>query len=132
MNGTESEGFEPERELDLGDVHEYREIRNVKDAHLVIARCRCGWRMGGFGKRDLAERLWQEHASQPAAGIPSQAGFLAALAARWRAEAAATWKSDEISPAGYIDGIQRRRTAGTLGRCAAELELAIGKLGDAL
>ena len=126
MNGTESEGFEPERELDLGDVHEYREIRNVKDAHLVIARCRCGWRMGGFGKRDLAERLWQEHASQPAAGVPSQTVVLAALAAKWSAEAAAMWTGDETFPAGYIDGIQRRRTAGTLGRCAAELYAALG------
>jgi hypothetical protein len=131
MNGTESEGFEPERELDLGDVHEYREIRNVKDAHLVIARCRCGWRMGGFGKRDVAERLWQEHASQPAAGAPSQAVVLASLPAKWRAEAAEVWNGDGAFPAGYIDGIQRRRTAGTLLACAEQLESAIAGLGDA-
>ena len=128
LNGTESEGFEPERELDLGDVHEYREIRNVKDAHLVIARCRCGWRMGGFGKRDLAERLWQEHASQPATGAPSIV-VLAALPAKWRAEAAAMWNGDETFPAGYIDGIQRRRTAQVKLDDAEELEAAIAALG---
>ena len=88
MNGTESEGFEPEGELDLGIP------------------------------------------SQTAA--PSRAVVLAALPAKWRAEAAATWNGDGFCPDGYIDGIQRRRTAGTLLACAEELESAIAALGGAL
>jgi hypothetical protein len=84
----ETEGFEPEGELDLGDV------------------------------ADLAKLT--------VAGVPSRAVVLAALAAKWSAEAAAMWTGDETFPAGYIDGIQRRRTAGTLGRCAAELYAALG------
>ena len=82
MNGTESEGFEPEGELDLG--------------------------------------------------IPSQTVALADLPAKWRAEAAEVWNGDGAFPDGYIDGIQRRRTAGTLLACAEELESAIAGLGGAL
>jgi hypothetical protein len=88
MNGTESEGFEPEGELDLGIP------------------------------------------SQTAA--PSRAVVLAALPAKWRAEAAEVWNGDGAFPAGYIDGIQRRRTAGTLLTCAEELESAMTGLGGAL
>ena len=81
MNGTESEGFEPEGELDLGIP------------------------------------------SQTAA--PSRAVVLAALPAKWRATAAEVWTGDGAFPAGYIDGIQRRRTAGTLEACAAELDAVL-------
>ena len=142
----ETEGFEPEGELDLGDVHEYREVPDVLYAHLVNARCTCGWRMGGCVKRGLAQRLWQEHAPQgeldlgdvadlaklTAAGVPPRAAVLAALPAKWRATAAEVWTGDGAFPAGYIDGIQRRRTAGTLLACAEELESAIAGLGGAL
>jgi hypothetical protein len=53
---------------DLADcepVHEYREVPDVKYAHLVNAQCSCGWRLSGYVKRGLAERLWQEHAPAP-------------------------------------------------------------------
>ena len=82
MNGTESEGFEPEGELDLG--------------------------------------------------IKPQTVVLAALPAKWRAEAAEVWNGDGAFPKGYIDGIQRRRTAGVLLTCAEELESAMTGLGGAL
>ena len=82
MNGTESKGFEPEGELDLG--------------------------------------------------IKPQTVVLAALPAKWRAEAAEVWNGDGVCPDGYIDGIQRRRTAGTLLACAEELESALTGLGGAL
>ena len=68
-------------------------------------------------------------------GIPSQtsapprAVVLAALPAKWRAEAAAMWNGDETFPAGYIDGIQRRRTAQVKLDDAEELEAAIAALG---
>ena len=88
MNGTESEGFEPEGELDLGIP------------------------------------------SQTVA--PSRAVVLAALPAKWRAEAAAMWNGDGFCPDGYIDGIQRRKAARTLLDCAEELDAAIAGLGSAL
>ena len=62
--------------------------------------------------------------SQPS-GAPSRAVVLAALPAKWRAEAAATWKADGTFYGGYVDGIQRRRTAGTLEACAAELDAVL-------
>ena len=68
MNGTESEGFEPESELDLGIPSQTR-----------------------------------------TAGPLSLIVFLAALPAKWRAEAAEVWNGDGVCPDGYIDGIQRRR-----------------------
>ena len=88
MNGTETEGFEPEGELDLGIPSQTRTARPLS---LVV--------------------------------------FLAALPAKWRAEAAATWNGDGVCPDGYIDGIQRRRTAGTLLACAEELDAALAGLG---
>ena len=63
---------------------------------------------------------------------PSRAVVLAALPAKWRATAAEVWTGDGAFPAGYIDGIQRRRTAGVLLACAEELESAIAELGGAL
>ena len=60
---------------------------------------------------------------------PSRAVVLAALPAKWRAEAAAMWNGDETFPAGYIDGIQRRRTAQVKLDDAEELEAAIAALG---
>ena len=83
----ETEGFEPEGELDLGI---------------------------------------------PQTAAPAGAVVLAALPAKWRAEAAEVWNGDGAFPAGYIDGIQRRRTAGTLLTCAEELESAMTGLGGAL
>ena len=87
MNGTESEGFEPEGELDLG-----------------------------IPSQDITAAL-------------SRAAVLADLPAKWRAEAAAMWNGDETFPAGYIDGIQRRRTAQVKLDDAEELEAAIAALG---
>jgi hypothetical protein len=87
MNGTESEGFEPEGELDLGDV------------------------------ADLAKLT--------AAGVPPRAAVLAALPAKWKAEAAAMWTGDVAFPAGYIDGIQRRTCAETLLACAKRLDVIL-------
>ena len=68
----------------------------------------------------------------PQTAAPSRAVVLAALPAKWRAEAAEVWNGDGAFPAGYIDGIQRRRTAGTLLTCAEELESAMTGLGGAL
>ena len=82
MNGTESEGFEPEGELDLG--------------------------------------------------IKPQTVVLAALPAKWRAEAAEVWNGDGAFPKGYIDGIQRRRTAGVLLACAEELDVILHMGGGTL
>ena len=87
MNGTESEGFEPESERDFAGP-------------------------------------WQT--------APSPFHVLAALPGKWRAEAAAMWNGDETFPAGYIDGIQRRRTAQVKLDDAEELESAIAGLGGAL
>src|ERR1035438_3481022 len=114
MNGTESEGFEPEG-LEPGFEPEDE----------LVKPCGCLAFVEDCDKCRI-------HPVTAVAGAPSRAVVLAALPAKWRAEAEATWNGDGFCPDGYIDGIQRRRAARTLLDCAEELDAAIAGLGGAL